>query len=213
MKKLLAIIIFLGIIAFFVWDMATSPQVSLIKASFALKNQNVDEFQKYVNIKSVIELALKDTLKEQIRKDVSNGEISLERGEELTKSLYQFIPPTAKKLTDIVILKIKDPKATFDKPAELTALQPILRDINVEQLKQYGKNFAASFRGTKVVSQSGNYADVKFILEGENSKRVRINFLMQREGNHWQMIAINNINSLLDEIKKPTAKNVKLIEL
>ncbi|MCE5270507.1 SUMF1/EgtB/PvdO family nonheme iron enzyme [bacterium] len=204
MKKLLLIIILiLGAVLFLLgWDKYTSPEYSLGEVISAIKNHDVTQFNKYVDIDGVVESAINQLLRGRDKNSVVLNQRE-ETGPNIDKGLLDIMrPQLVNDLKRQLIDQVETGSFESDDTSSCFSETPLLYGVDVKDV----------LNCIKFVKQEGSIAYVGVDVSlGSADDVFVVNLKMRDRGVYWQLVEIVNIDKVL--IKKRSIDNARAVEL
>ena len=169
----------------------TTPTYSLRQAGLAWKNQDWEEFKKYVDVESVLKNGLDAIVEDQL------SQAPIPEGAQATaRNLVQLFKP---QLLSILEKQVQD--ALLEKPDRQTAKDLTTPDIT-PSLKTTARNW--QLEQINVGKASDDEVLVSITLRSPNPNEPsihQIHLRMADRGDHWQVTEIVNMPELLTKFQ------------
>jgi len=199
------LIIVLIAISCYGWQYYHSPEYSLAQAYLAMKNHDVENFQKYVAVDSVCNSIIDgftDNAIGIINKDNNNPLGDLARG-----FVALAKPVIAPGLKSGIIQYVKTGNWSHESASTNSIIKPEnkgLPDINKLSLETIlpdkNQNPLIEYRQISSVKKDGNHVIVSLrLFSTQNQREFTIRFIMIDQGMYWQLIGFDRINETLAE--------------
>ena len=170
----------------------TTPTYSLRQAGLAWKNQDWEEFKKYVKVESVLENGLDAIVEDQLsRAPIPEG------AQATARNLVQLFKP---QLLSILEKQVQD--ALLEKPDRQPAKDPTAPDI-VPSLKTTARDWQLD--QISVGKALNEEVVVMITLRPPNPDELAVHQIQLRmadRGDHWQVIEIMNLPEVLKKLQK-----------
>jgi hypothetical protein len=195
-KKTIYIIIGIILIAIIggYWYWTTTPQYSLNQVKDAVSNNDVTQFEKYVDVKSVTSRLIDDVLEEATKNNQANSGAE-KIGEALGQGFVQLMKPKLVEMAEEQILRSVE-KGEIDVSSERkndkANIENISNEIGFKEDLIEGISYTKTEGSTAYVGLDFNHAQFDTVLTLE--------LLMRDIGGYWQIAEVSNFSKLNEQI-------------
>ena len=207
-KLLIGLAIFLFIIlsiGICYWQYTKSPKYSLLQAKKAFEHHDLNNFEKYIDVKSIIDSLIDQLIEINTEKEQPKNEWQL-LGEALGRGLISVLKPKIIKSARLQIAKfIETGKLENGKQGNKSD------EMNFSILGIWKKagGEKISFQGIKYIKKEGDtaYVGLKFYHKEYNTNLI-LELKMKDKGGYWQVVELSNFVNYMRKLDELETKRI-----
>lgn len=179
--------------AYMYWK--TTPSYSLVRLTMSVKNHDVEEFEKYMDVSSLLDNLFTDVIENEMKS--AGAEQAAEM--QMAMGFFALLKPTLIDMTKKEVLKAVE-TGSFDnfKEENESDMMGGGAALGSPAAQNYMKNFDPS--AVKYVKKEGQVARVGVAVKDDKGEEVVIELLMRKKDGRWQIFSIGNIVELTQRL-------------
>lgn len=206
------------------WYWTTTPSYALTAVVVSVKNRDVEMFEKYVDVNSVLSHAFDDIVRGPISAEIMGQQnsfigmgfvrffkkeiIELAHGKvdeyvaEGHLKLAESVPTTVNPITALAVMNSGQIVQAANGDKQEVLAPPVENESKSQKLKRILKEYGISrfgYRGVKYLRMEGPKAllGIEFFAPRLNKKWIA-EFQLEDTGGRWQITQLDNLNQIID---------------